>query len=110
MLGKLVQIVELVEVGVHFVPVYVEVPVSKHVAKSGQRRHPFGQVGRENSQLPLPADCPVVISRLGAVFERDDAAADVDATLRGYFEITFGDIPEVGVLLEVTPRLLLKGT
>lgn len=108
MLGEPVQVVELVEMGIHLIPVHAEILVGEHVPKSGQRRQSFGKLWREHSKTALPTDRLVVILRLRSVFKPDDAAANVDAALRGDFEVSLSDVPEVRILLEITPRLFLK--
>ena len=107
--GESVQVVELLEMGVYLVPVYAEILVGEHVPESGQRRQSLGKLGGENAKIALLQDCLVVILWLWTTFERDDAVADVDAALGSHFKITLCDVPQVGIFLEITPRLLLEG-
>lgn len=106
--SKLGGVVKLVEVLVDLVPVYVHVPGGQYIPKSSERGQPPGKVVRHDSHLALEADRLVVILWLGTVFERNDSTGDVDATLCDDFKVSLGNIPEVGILLEVTLRLFLK--
>ena len=108
MLGKLIQVIELVEMGIHLIPVHPKILVGEHIPKSGQRGQSVSKLRREDAEFALLLNRLVVVLWLRCVLKRNDAVANVDAALRGYFKVALGKVPKIWILLEVTSCLFLK--
>ena len=110
MLGKLIQVIELVEMGIHLIPVHPEILMGEHIPKSGQRGQSVSKLRREDAEFALLLNRLVVVLWLRCVLKRNDAVADVDTALCGDFEVAFGDVPKIWILLKVSSCFLLKRT
>lgn len=97
------QIVQPLEIAVHFIPIYAYVLMNEDVTEAGQGCQLPCEVERQNVEFTKPQDRLVVVARLFGVLQGNDPMADVNAALGSDFQIALYDVPEVGIPIEFSP-------
>jgi len=103
------QLVKALQVSMHLIPIDTQVLVDQYVAKAGQRREGPSEISRKDPQFALPQDRLVIISRFRGSLQGDDAIANIDTALCSHLKIAFGNVSQIGVLIEGATRFLAQG-
>lgn len=107
-ISKVLQVVYLLQVDIHLIPVDTQILMRKYVPKASQRRKRLGERGRKHAQLTLSQNGFVVVSRFGCSFQRNDPIADIDTALRCDLEIALNDVSEIGIAIKLDACFFTK--
>ena len=106
MLFEILEVFEVLQVFVDRIPVSADIVMNQYVWKPSDRCNLFGNLRRENLEMTQDEKDFIVVLWLLRIFNRDDPIPHVDQTLDRPLEVSFDDIAEIGLLVELFSALL----
>ena len=95
------EIIQLLKVSVHLVPIQPQVFMHKNITKTGNWCKMLCKLSVQNTQLAHPNNGIMCINRLFGSFKRDDAMANIDAALGSDLKVSFSNVAQVGSLIKL---------
>jgi len=78
-----------------------QVLVYENITETSNGRQFSSELGRKHSQFTHAQKCLMVVAGLQSILNRNDAMADIEATLGGDFQVAFRDISQIGIRIEL---------
>jgi len=106
---EIVEVPKFLQVFVDQIPVNPHIVMDQDVSKPSQRRYLFRKLQRENLEITQDEKDFIVVLRLFRIFNGDDPVPHVDQTLDRDLEVSFDDVAEIGLLVELVSAFLPQG-
>lgn len=105
-LFEIVEVSAVLKVFVYQIPVNADIVMNQYVSKPSDRRYLFGKLQRENLEMTQDEKDFIVVVWFLRIFNGDDPVPHVDQTLDRHLEVSFDDVAEIGLLVELFSALL----
>ena len=96
-----IKVIYSLDIFIYFVPVNAKVFMNENISEASHRCNIPGKIHGQNIFLTQEQKGAIVIQRLFHLFQGNNAICDVYTTLNRYFQISFNNIPQIGVLFKI---------
>lgn len=88
------------------IPVHADIVMDQDVSKPSQRSNLSGKLRRENLEIPQDEKDVIVVPGLFRILKGDDPVSHVDQTLDRDLKVSFDDVAQIGLLVELVSASL----